>query len=157
MIELDTSRQGDIAVSLPGMWKDWYGQAPAIREDLWRAFIDWSQGVARYYDTVTKQAVMLPKIPALLEPEQFRELRHRLEVEPDRFIAIEPIPMETQVGWMREFAASRSDVVLRDLLTRALAGDKPEKLFVTVLRNDPQELHLWHQELRRRVREQAWL
>jgi hypothetical protein len=108
--------------------------------------------MARYFDTELDRAVTLPREPAPLEPQRFQELRCRIEADPDKFVVIEPITMRMQLEWMQEFAATTSNVSLRALLAKALAGDKPAKHFTAVLREAPEELYRWRGELASRAR-----
>jgi len=147
-VVVDDTRPGDYTLSLPAQPSGRAGQTARIRPDLWRAFLDWSHDLQRVYDIERDQATMLPVEPAPLEPQKFRELRQRIKANPGVFVTIEPIDMQTQLGWMREFAEKVSDSRIKSLLKSALASEKPAKLFSAVLREIPDEQINWRNTLR---------
>ena len=151
-VVVDDTRPGDYTLSPPTRPSGGAGQTARIRPDLWRAFLDWSHDLQRVYDIERDQATMLPVEPAPLEPQKFRELRLRLQENPAAFVTIEPIDMQTQLGWMREFADKVSDLRLKSLLRSSLASDKPAKLFSAVLREIPDKQLNWRNTQRARVR-----
>lgn len=152
-VTIDRDRPGDVSVSLPGFdAKAHVGNTPAIRPDLWRAFVDWSAKVARYFDIENDRVLMLPKDEAPMEPKRFQEIRQMINEKPECFVEIAPISTTFQIGWMSEFAEQIEDPRLKALLGAALAGDKPAKLFSAVLREVPHTQVLWRKELGRRVR-----
>lgn len=70
-------------------------------------------------------------------------LMQRLADEPDRFVAIEPVPPSQQHRWMSEFAASIEDPELRERLTRALDGSGAFRRFKDLLRTDAPARRRW--------------
>lgn len=158
LVSIDSSRQGDISVHLePGRTGD-AATSPIIRRDIWKAFVDWSPRLIRFYDLKNGRAISIPAEPALLEPIRFREIRRRLEAQPDDFIKIEPLPVQLQLQWMKEFAEQAADPDLRAVLLVALGSDKPIKAFSTVLKSVPGQASRWKTRLHHRAREriEAW-
>lgn len=151
-VVVDDTRPGDYTLSLPTRSPGRADQTARIRSDLWRAFLDWSHDLQRIYDIERDQATMLPGEPAPLEPAKFRDLRLRIQANPTMFITIDPVDMQIQLGWMREFAEEVSDPRIKSLLKSALASEKPAKLFSAVLREIPDEQINWRSALRSRVR-----
>lgn len=70
-------------------------------------------------------------------------LLQRLADEPDRFIAIEPVPPSDQHRWMTDFVASIADLELRERLTRALDGTGAFRRFKDLLRTDAAARRRW--------------
>ncbi|MGY3520376.1 hypothetical protein ACVMYR_29185 [Micromonospora sp. PTRAS2] len=152
-IGLDTSRAGDMAVLRATDADSPREPIYFVRTDLWRAFVDWDTRMLRVYDRAAGKARMIPKIPAPFEPQRYKDLRHRLEHEPAAFIEIEPVGMPTQLAWMREYVEKLRDSEFQSLLSAALDSEKPLKLFVDILRTDPEQLTRWHRELGLKVRQ----
>ena len=152
-IGLDTSRAGDMAVLRATEAESPREPSHFVRTDLWRAFVDWDTRMLRVYDRAAGKARMIPKAPAPFEPDRYKELRRRLEHEPAAFIEIEPLGMPTQLAWMREYVEKLHDSDFRSLLSAALDSEKPLKLFVDILRTDPEQLARWHRELGLKVRQ----
>lgn len=150
-IEVDETRPGDVAVRLPGIASTTAVVPPAIRGDLWRAFLEWGPDELRLYDNIEDKVIRLPRTPAPLEPERFASVRRSVAEAPDRYISITPVSRTTQVDWMRQFAATRAPD-LRELLEQALAGEKPSKTFVQVLRALPDERARWQEALLGHIR-----
>src|SRR5690349_15840884 len=49
-VAVDKDREGDVAVVLPRELPGSQGiNAPPVRSDLWKAFVDWSPRLARYF------------------------------------------------------------------------------------------------------------
>ena len=76
-----------------------------------------------------------------------------------RLVAIEPLPRETQLGWMRGFAGSLEDGWARDALDRALGGEAPLRAFEDALGRFPAERLGWIacREARVQAVLRAWL
>jgi len=150
-IEVDEMRPGDVAVRLPGIASATPVVPPEVRGDLWRAFLEWGPDELRLFDVKEDAVVRLPREPAPLEPERFVVVRRRLAESPDDFVTIPPVSRKQHVQWMHEFARTRTPE-LRNLLSQALAGDKPAKTFVQVLRALPEERARWNEALLAHVR-----
>src|SRR5215475_2121389 len=152
-IEVDTERSGDFAISVPIGRQDAAEAERPVRPDLWKAFVDWTPDLLRFYDLQNDQAVMIPEKPAPFEPERFRVFRDRLKSEPEAFVPIKVIAVHEQLTWMKRFAADVSDPGLRKLLDAAFENEKPVKSFLTVLRAAaPDQLQRWYGVLRQEVR-----
>jgi hypothetical protein len=154
-IALDASRPGDLAVLRPADADQLREPSNFVRSDLWRAFVDWDPRMLRFYDKNAGKALMIPRESVPFEPMRYRDLRRRLEQEPESFIEINPVEMPTQLAWMREYAERVTDADLRSLLKEALDSKKPLKLFTDMLRANPPQLALWHRELGLKVRREV--
>jgi hypothetical protein len=119
-----------------------------IRGDLWRAFFDWTPGFIRVYDRANDEAVVLPAKPNPFQTAEQNQLREELEQQPDRFVSIDPIDINVQLGWMNEFVAELSDPGLQQIFGVALASDRPIAGFTRAVRTDPRLARMWQ---RRRV------
>jgi hypothetical protein len=115
-----------------------------IRSDLWRAFFDWTPGLKRVYDRKVDRAVMFPEAPNPLEDPDATALRSATESEPERFVPIEPIPMDAQTAWMSDFVAKLADGPLTQALHGALMSDRPIQAFNRVVRADPALGREWY-------------
>lgn len=76
-----------------------------------------------------------------------------------RLVAIQPLPRETQIGWMHAFVSTLEDDWPRDALEQALAGPVPERAFEEALGRFPRERVAWIACRAGRVRAvlRAWL
>lgn len=119
-----------------------------IRGDLWRAFFDWKPGFIRVYDRANDKAVVLPGKPNPFQTGEQNRVREDLEQQPDRFVSIDPIERDIQLGWMNEFVAELSDPGLQQVFGVALASDRPVAGFTRCVRTDPRLARMWQ---RRRV------
>lgn len=146
VVTLHTDRPGDLLVSVRGRAARPEGHV-RVRRDLWRAVLNWAADVDHYLDLSQDRVLTLPKKPVPLEPEKFSAVRARVAEGDAALVLIPAVPIRTQVGWMEKFANGLDDEQLRSLLTGALHGDKPAKLFGTVLRNEPAAQDRWQQSL----------
>jgi len=96
-----------------------------VRRDLWKAFLDWDARWRRVYDKEEKAAVRFPAEPARLEHPESQELRRLVEEQPERFVEIEPISFDRQLGWLRDFVQTVSDPIAREALDAAVTDDRP--------------------------------
>jgi hypothetical protein len=151
VIKIDRDRQGDLGISLLDDKIQSY-ETPAIRRDLWKAAIDWSRGMRRFYDKETARVVTVPEPPAPLEPIDIAALRERIATSADQFIEIEPIGVATQLEWMHAFVSQLPDIPLRTTLGASFASDKPIKTFVAILRDHPTFRREWNSFLKFNVR-----
>jgi hypothetical protein len=158
LIVVDASRQGDVAVHLGSVMASVGSRNRVIRRDLWRAFIDWTSSLARFYDLKYQRAVVVPAEPAPLEPAKYREFRARLESNPEDFVRIEPILVQTQISWMKDFAGGSADPQIRAVLLAALNSEKPVKAFNGVLRTVPGQAIRWKNAFQTHAREhiESW-
>jgi hypothetical protein len=76
-----------------------------------------------------------------------------------RLVPVQPLPAETERGWMSAFAESLEDGWARDGLTAALADTQPQSAFEDALGFFPAERQRWIACRRGRMRAvvRAWL
>lgn len=151
-IRIDPTRAGDIAVVPFNFFENKSEKLAAIRTDLWKAFTEWNSDLDRWYSLKNDRAFILPREEAKLEPRGFRELRSDLQDDPDNYISIQPVPVKTQIEWMKQFASSRYDPVLRELFTSVLGAEKAVKAFTATLKSFPAEQRSWQEEFSSKVR-----
>lgn len=120
-------------------------QPKRIRRELWDAFLDWTGGQIRAYDTGRDQVAVVPEEPAPLEPEETTALRESFAQHPERYVRIPQVPMKVQLEWMHDFAA-RAPEPTRSPLLFALTSDRPFRAFGQVVRTDPIILSRWQTE-----------
>jgi len=72
----------------------------SLRSDLWRAFVDWTDGLERRWDTELRTTIMLPVDDSGAPLWESR---------PDRFVKIPAITQSQQIGWMKEFAGEYAE------------------------------------------------
>lgn len=113
----------------------------SVRQDLWKAFFDWRTRFNRYYDRDRDQAF----------------LTTRTEPASARYVPIQPIALEQQLDWMREFAAG-IDGPDRSDLQAALATERPLASFASAIRHRPVSAD-WHALRLERVIEaiESWM
>jgi len=119
------------------------GELHKIRPDLWRAFTFVDKSIARYFDRVRGEAVLLSIDPSPEEPERLRELRGQLDKTPANFVPIGPVEAPEQLEQMRGFAASVEDRRLRSELEEALGTRLWFRAFNSILQGSPGLLHTW--------------
>ncbi|WP_299928974.1 UPF0158 family protein [uncultured Nocardioides sp.] len=146
LVTLHTDRPGDLLVSVRGGAARPKGHV-RVRRDLWRAVLDWAPDVDHYLDLEQDRVLTLPTKPVPLEPVKFSQVRGRVDEGDPTLVLVPAVPIRTQIGWMERFATALDDEQLRSLLVGALHGDKPAKLFSTVLRNEPAAQDRWQQSL----------
>lgn len=113
-----------------------------IQHDLWTTIVSWDVG-SRFWDRKRNRAIFVPTDAAGTP---------LWETEPDSFVRIDPIPMDTQLEWMDEFAREQNDEA-RDRLLEALAGSLAGA-FKRAL-NEMGLAPAWRNRLRHRVTEHA--
>jgi hypothetical protein len=130
-----------------------------VRQDLWKAVVDWNEGWLRVYDRSADEAVMLPATATSFEPTRFVAIRSQIKSEAERFVDIEPVPMDQQIDWMREFAATVTDEYPREILGQALESERPAREFTRVLSAHPRLRGAWRvfriRKVHRRIEEWA--
>lgn len=130
---------------------------PRVREDLWKAFVDWNTAFERFYDRDKDVAHRIAATESAYDSPQLRTLRQEKEAQPDRFVPISPITFAEQVDWMRQFVAKQSPEVQLGLLP-AVDSPRPARDFSMTVRRSPQIALDWHTEKTERVVERidAW-
>lgn len=111
-----------------------------LRPEVWGTFIDWHEQHRRLWDRQTSRCFAYPT---------GADGRPAWEGEPDRFVEVDPVGQNTQIGWMREWAEARPEPSRSQLLA-ALADNAPRGQF----RRDLVRLAAvadWRAELQRRV------
>lgn len=133
LLSIDRSYDGDLRI-FPN--SDGTIVAPFLREDLWKAIIDWSPNSNRYWD-VDLQIVQ--KISAQVnEPNSVSSLdtADATSANDGRFIPIPKITADKQLSILRTFTAdatvSSDD---RLILLEALKGPKPFKRTIELMRS----------------------
>ena len=83
----------------------------------------------------------------------------KYDVQPDRYLAIEPLPQDEHLAMRAAFLASVHDLNAHVALSQALAGRKPIRTFDFLLENLPQARQDWQVYQSQRIREHAleWL
>lgn len=130
---------------------------PRIREDLWKAFVDWNTAFERFYDRVDDKAHRIAATGSAYDSSSLKSLRAQKQAEPARFVAISPITFDEQVDWMRQFAGKQpADAQLR--LLRSVDSGRPARDFSMAVRQFPDIATAWQAERFQRVLEriEAW-
>jgi hypothetical protein len=83
----------------------------------------------------------------------------KYEVQPDRYLAIEPLCLEERLALRQAFLFGLHDAAAHSLLSQALAGRKPLRSFDYQLESLPQVHQAWLAYQQQRIREHAleWL
>jgi len=164
VVDLMVDRPGLLRVALPSnksapeLTEAVETDPPTLREDLWRAFVDWTPGCIRFFDTEGKAAHVLAKHPVPAESAEDAALRAAVESQPSRFPEIEPISLETTLAWMKEYA-EQLDEPNRSLIAAALTSERPAREFSLLVRRSANLSRSWHRFRLARVRAtvQSWL
>lgn len=98
-----------------------------IRPDLWRAWIEWSPELKRYYDKESDRVLFLLDSANGDEPENLAATRAEVAANPGRYIPIEPISSKATVEAMQDFASAWTDETDRAAMQDALASSTPEE------------------------------
>jgi hypothetical protein len=115
-----------------------------IPPHFWTAFVDWTPGKRRLFDKVTQTAIVFPSNPAAHQSPDESARRELVSANPDRFVEIQPLTFETQVGWMKDFADTLPDPNDRRLADLILENDpKPAYAFNVFLRRNQRMLAGW--------------
>lgn len=109
-----------------------------INPDLWRALLDWDPD-ARY----------------LFRRVDGRTIKSMTLTADQDHVVVPSIARDEQLEWMREFAASQDDEILRGLLLSALQEDVPVRGFSRAVRNLEAEGRRWKRFLKKRVLDRA--
>lgn len=83
----------------------------------------------------------------------------KYEVQPDRYLAIEPMSLEERLALRQAFLFGLHDDAAHSLLSQALAGRKPLRSFDYQLESLPKVRQAWLAYQEQRIREHAleWL
>ncbi len=87
----------------------------ALRSDVWRAFVDWSDGLERYWDRADGCTIVVP-VSSGGEPLWVSDR--------DRFPVVDHITQARQVEWMWAFAETNPHGA-REILENALSDGSP--------------------------------
>lgn len=125
-----------------------------IRPDLWRAWIEWSQALKRYYDRSTDTVVFLVDSPNSVPATEPDDARRRVLEDPERFLEIPPVSVKATLEAMRAFAETWPNPTDREAMERALTLPEPERAaaeFTRLLRFRPPVAGAWHLTRMRQV------
>jgi hypothetical protein len=115
-------------------------ERPSIRQDLWKAFTDWS---GRMY--VWDRDARIAHEKTTTDDEGTAD---------DRFVPIPSASEAEQLGWARQFVESNTGDRTADALATVLAsGDARFEQFSTLIHSNPRLEGEWKGERRRRVAE----
>lgn len=123
------------------------GPGQRIRPDFWRAWVEWSPDLKRFYDRSADRVVFLLDTENADEPEHVATTRKQMTQRPDRYVAIEPLGATATVEAMRTFASGWDDTTERDAMLQALGAAEPEKAalaFTRFLRVRTRIAGAWH-------------
>jgi hypothetical protein len=156
IVSLGQTPGGDLDVQLQGeaaFYSTEISPGSQIRPDLWRAAIDWTPALIRYFDRTLGRAVMFPALPfSAADDDSWAEQRKLVANEPSRFVAIDPISEATTLAFMRSFATTREGDGQKRLLG-ALDGSNPASAFTREIRLTPGLAQVWHISRARQVAE----
>ncbi|MEA2372557.1 MAG: hypothetical protein QOH12_2951 [Solirubrobacteraceae bacterium] len=127
----------------------------SVRDDLWRAATDWTPGLARAYDRDEDRVVFFAEQPAPLEPAEHTAARRAWDTDRDRFRLIEPVGMDGQIEWMREFTSALPSGRGRTIAELALNRERPFGEFARAVRQDLGLNRMW--QIYRKERVADWL
>lgn len=105
-----------------------------IRTDLWDAFVDWTPGFIRVYDRESGRAHRFSEIQTPRESAWLTDIRNAWLEDPDRFVSISHIPVETTLQWMREFTFDSTEGSNQERLLSALGASRPIRQFTLTVR-----------------------
>ncbi|MGL4317779.1 MAG: UPF0158 family protein [Pseudomonas sp.] len=113
-----------------------------------------SEELDHYLDLLSGKIVLL-----LAEEDADPELEALLREEPERFVAIEPLPASAGLGLMQEFLQEVAHPQAYAALEQALVGRKPVRTFNHILMGYPPLLLAWQSFEHARLHELAlnWL
>jgi len=82
-----------------------------IREDLWKAFVDWNTAFERFYDRAQDTAYRIAGTESAFDSPALMTLRQEKQTDPERFVPIAPLPSpsrSTGCGSSRRSSRRRS-------------------------------------------------
>lgn len=122
-----------------------------IRPDLWRAFLDWTPQVRRYYSRTADTVVTFSELPGGLElPEQARAREH-VQANAAEYVEVAPLSRDQMLEWMKEFAATVQEKAEHTALLGALGTDRALGAFAAIARLSPSVWSRWHAFRQQRV------
>lgn len=130
------------------------GRGQQIRSDLWKAWIDWSEDVARVYDRELDKTELFPAQESPAEPEQIATLRAAVATNPTRYVPIRPLSTDETLAAMRSFADGWPNGVERAELLQSLEAASPQEAAVAFTRrvkHHPPAASHWHQTRMKQV------
>ena len=126
-------------------------------DGLERALVSRSADSEAFLDTRSGELVDVTR--GWSDDHSFTEAEIAEGLAAGRLVAVEPLPHETQIGWLRGFVSSLEDDWPRDALEQALGGPAPLRAFEDALGRFPAERTSWIACRRGRVKAvlRAWL
>ena len=126
-------------------------------DGLERALVSRSADSEAFLDTRSGELVDVTR--GWSDDHSFTEAEIAEGLAAGRLVAVEPLPHETQIGWLRGFVSSLEDDWPRDALEHALGGPAPLRAFEDALGRFPAERTSWIACRRGRVKAvlRAWL
>jgi hypothetical protein len=130
---------------------------PRIREDLWKAFVDWNTAFERFYDRAHDVAHRIASAESAFDSPALKTLRQEKRTDTARFVPILPITFAEQVDWMRQFAAKQPPETRLHLMP-AIESARPARDFSMTVRRSSDLAFAWQNERFQRVMERidAW-
>lgn len=125
-------------------------------DGLERALVHRSADSEAFLDTRSGEVVEVTR--GWSDDHGFTEAELAEGLAAGRLVVVEPLPHETQVGWLRGFVSSLADDWPRDALEQALTGPAPLRAFEDALGRFPAERTSWIACRRGRVKAvlRAW-
>jgi hypothetical protein len=114
-----------------------------LRADFWRRFNDTRADWEHWYDKAEDRAVTFPVRETPLDRPETVALRNEVRHEVARYVRIEPIPLDTQLGWMRQFTDAHDSAPEAALMRSALATSRPLASFLRSVLGSPLAAE-WH-------------
>jgi len=115
-----------------------------LKQDVWATFVNWHYSHDRLWDRTVRRAFAFP-VNEDRGPAWFSE--------PERFVRVDAVDQDAQIGWMREWAETLPPPS-RDSLIAAIAPGRPLGQFRREL-NASGLAAAWRAELQRRVLQHA--
>jgi len=123
-----------------------------IREDLWKAFVDWNTAFDRFYDRANDVAYRIASAESAFDTPALKALRQERRTDATRFIPIAAITFAEQVDWMRQFA-DKQPAETRLRLMPAIESSRPARDFSMAVRRSSDVAVAWQNERFQRVME----
>jgi len=104
-----------------------------MRSDVWDAFTRWDRGFVRFWDRVKERAYRIELDSSSTEPVTVARVRRERGENPDRFVPIENVPVESVVEWAKQFASEQESAASAELRA-SLEGALPVRDFTVAVR-----------------------
>lgn len=127
------------------------GKPPAIRADLWQAFVDWAPGWTGLWDRHRASAVRFHEHPSPSEDPAQASWRALYAADAQRFVPIRPIDVETTLSWMAGFSDELAPGRTRTALLDALKGPRAVRTWTGTARSHGL-YDRWHERRLRSLR-----